>query len=304
MSGTLLAAILAFAVTILSGSAGMAVASVAPARVAQTDASPSPSPAPTASATETPDPHGLPCATNSDEVAFSAALATPVDQISVLAFIGRLRSLQPRAQRTLFDAVAAAAHDDPSAEGRVFAFCAPVASIAATERALIEITNLWSLDELSNASKFTDFARGLRAAIAARMLGDLVPEQLRASVFAPFVAQDPQMFAVPDDPSSGGACRGGSAPASAFDVYHPPYPSAARDQSATGIVKVRVDLDRFGFVTALQIVNSTAPKNSGGDALEKMSLLAAAATSYRPECSGESPAAGSYVFQADYTARP
>ncbi len=275
--------------------------------VAQLEGSPGPvpipSPAPSVEAAQ--DRASSACATTSTSPALEDAFATPVDQVPILAFLGRLQALPPRSQRALFDGVVALARGRPSVLDGVFGYCVPAAALAASDRALTIVTRTWSLPERTDAAKYADFADGLRAAIAAQMLGDAVPQPLRTRVLAPLLAVDPGIFAVPADPSEeDDLCLDGTRPSRTLATYDPPYPDVAKRSNTTGAIDVRVYLDRFGLATAFEVSSSTAPQTPAGRALVREALVSAALSTYVQACSGSDASADVYLFHVRFTGAP
>lgn len=76
----------------------------------------------------------------------------------------------------------------------------------------------------------------------------------------------------------------------------PYYPPAAREQSATGSVHIKITLDATGAVRGTSVLQS-----SGSPQLDGAALYAAKRTTYHPTrflCENEG---GSYVYEADYS---
>ena len=81
-------------------------------------------------------------------------------------------------------------------------------------------------------------------------------------------------------------------------AVEPDYPDQAREQGAEGTVRVKVTLDAAGNGVDFSIF-----KSSGNIALDQAAIKAARATQYTPEVVDCVKTAGSYLFDADFTAQ-
>lgn len=81
-------------------------------------------------------------------------------------------------------------------------------------------------------------------------------------------------------------------------AVEPDYPDQAREQGAEGTVRVKVTLDASG-----NAVDFSVFKSSGNAALDQSAMKAARATQYTPEVVDCVKTAGSYLFDADFTAQ-
>jgi len=81
-------------------------------------------------------------------------------------------------------------------------------------------------------------------------------------------------------------------------AVEPDYPSISREQGAEGTVRVKVTLDANGNAVDFSIY-----KSSGNAALDQSALNAAKATHYTPQVVECEKTAGSYSFDADFTAQ-
>lgn len=76
----------------------------------------------------------------------------------------------------------------------------------------------------------------------------------------------------------------------------PRYPTLAREQSATGVAFVRVDLDVDGSVAGTSIFRS-----SGNQMLDASAMDAARGSAYNAEIFRCEPISGSYIFRAEFS---
>ena len=77
----------------------------------------------------------------------------------------------------------------------------------------------------------------------------------------------------------------------------PVYPAMAQANHVTGVVSIKVTLAPSGAVTDAEIFHS-----SGSDLLDRSGLQAARATRYRAQTFRCMPVAGSYLYQASFSA--
>lgn len=81
------------------------------------------------------------------------------------------------------------------------------------------------------------------------------------------------------------------------------YPAVAVATRTTGIVDLLVSLDDGGYVRSVQVVKSTMHDSIGARAIERESIIAAAATTYAQDIVRCRPVAGQYVFTSDFLAK-
>lgn len=91
------------------------------------------------------------------------------------------------------------------------------------------------------------------------------------------------------------ACTAPDVPARTIEAVTPEAPQSALQEGMTGVADVRVDLAANGDVLAVSIYRS-----SGSLALDQAALRAARSSRYAAALQDCRPAAGSYIFKAEF----
>lgn len=91
------------------------------------------------------------------------------------------------------------------------------------------------------------------------------------------------------------ACTAPDVPARTIEAVTPEAPQSALQEGVTGVADVRVDLAANGDVLAVSIYRS-----SGSLALDQAALRAARSSRYAAALQECRPAAGSYIFKAEF----
>jgi protein TonB len=97
------------------------------------------------------------------------------------------------------------------------------------------------------------------------------------------------------DQAPGASCEAANVTASTIYAEQPETPAVATTMHLTGTTLVQVDLDSAG-----SIVGTSVAKSSGTPLLDRAALVAARASTFRPEMKNCAPVGGSYIFEVQF----
>jgi outer membrane biosynthesis protein TonB len=229
-----------------------------------------------------------------DFVTLQDAFATPVTDIITLRFIAHVENLSPKDQAATLKRIAVpqlpAAHTEIEAAEQIG--CTQPQIGLRTARLLYAISARWTTANASDA-----LVSAARWAIGALQIRDRIGVPILDSTLAGFgtsyaTLSAPVANATPSCPPDRDA--------QITAAVQPPYPSFAGASSVGGTVLVKVSLDREGLVTAASVLTREVPANQAGDELARVSLGAAATSTYAPEIAKCTPIDGTYIFRADF----
>jgi hypothetical protein len=251
-----------------------------------------PSPGPTSSAACIGIAHSF------ESVTMADTLAHPLDDPAVLALLDRLVHLEPAGERELVTATAARRPADALAavDRAVRESCTGQTVRFATARFELEAARLWDPATVADGT-LVAFAEGpLVGALGALLSGDRLAPSARAALLAGF----------PDVPvlapaAAASPCNEPDSDPTVVVAVSPRYPASGSAESASADVRVKVDLDSHGFVRSTELYGIEGEgSNLVRNAFADETLIAVAASRYKPGRHACRPYGGSFLYRASY----
>jgi len=245
-----------------------------------------------------PTPEPIPAGSPGASCAYPAfvtlddAFAAPITDIITLRFIAYVENLAPKDQTATLKRIAVpqlpSAHTEIEAAEEIG--CPQPQIGARTARLLYALSARWQPANTSD-----NLVGAARWAIGALQIRDRIGVPILDSTLAPFGTS----YAALAAPRPAPACAPDTA-ATVSAAVQPPYPSFAGADGVGGTILVKVAIDSEGLVTAASIFKRDVPAGQAGDELARVSLAAAATSTYAPAISSCKPIDGTYLFKADF----
>ena len=227
-----------------------------------------------------------------DFVTLDDAFANPITDVITLRFIALVENMPPKDQLATLKRIAVpqlpAAHTEIDAAEQIG--CPQPQIGKRTARLLYALSARWQGSNTSDR-----LVSAARSAIGALQIRDRIGAPIVDAQLAAFGTSLAALSAPVASPS----CPPDRA-ANAIGAVQPPYPSFAGANGVSGTVLVKVSLDEQGLVTAASVFKRDVPSNEAGDELARVSLAAAATSTYEAAVLNCKAIDGSYLFKADF----
>jgi hypothetical protein len=226
------------------------------------------------------------------------AFAHDIADVPTLRFIANLDAASEHRQQELLRAPAAA----PAVRERILteiaAQCETEEVTLRSERALLLVANRWSVS--SDDPRYAGLTERITTAVEALAVRHVIDRASLDAALAPFALRLTDLPSTVAD--AGPPCEKPNVDAATIDKVEFPYPDSAQATGTSGTVEVKVLLDENGLVRSVSLLDANGTGLAIDD-LSRMTIFAAAASTYRPAIEDCSPISSYFVFGVEYTIR-
>jgi hypothetical protein len=167
-----------------------------------------------------------------------------------------------------------------------------------SERALLLVANRWSVS--SDDPRYAGLTERITTAVEALAVRHVIDRASLDAALAPFALRLTDLPSTVAD--AGPPCEKPNVDAATIDKVEFPYPDSAQATGTSGTVEVKVLLDENGLVRSVSLLDANGTGLAIDD-LSRMTIFAAAASTYRPAIEDCSPISSYFVFGVEYTIR-
>ena len=232
---------------------------------------------------------------------YAEAFGTQVEDRAALRFVRILETADQTARaaaiagsRAATDAASVSAIADAAARIP----CSESATALLTDRMVAAIDSTWNVGDDRDAASLSKRIELVAKALAARAT---LPSHVVDSVLAPFATTLDALSAPPSRPA---LCAKPNDDARTVRVTEPDYPGISGANGVTGKVFAKVELDSDGNVARVSVYKAELPDRDGAAEIREATIYAAGTSVYQPEIQHCVAVAGTYIFTAEFTARP